>query len=244
MEANLKETEQKIILKNKDLERSNKVLDKFVNVVSHELKKPVSNMIGLLSILEPEVPRLSEKGKGVFDKMKYSAAQLKKMIVDLLEETKRDYTRDANFEMIDLAKIFEEVMLGMEHFIIDSKAKVVLNFKKSPVVFYPYQDLKSIISNLLSNAIKYRSPNRECHVNVESDIEAGGKRTMCFKDNGQGIDLARNGDLLFQKYQRFNTETDGSGLGLWIVKGILEKNGSRIEVESHPDKGTMFKIFF
>lgn len=250
METNLKETnrrieegEKDIILKNEDLERANKVLDKFVNVVSHELKKPVANIIGLLSVMEPEITTMSEKGKGVYDKIKYSAGQLKKMISDLLEETKRDYARDANYEMIDLAKIFEEVMLGMEQFITDSKATISLDFTKAPSIYYPYQDLKSIISNLLSNAIKHRSANREPHVKVESNIE-GEIRTMCFTDNGKGMDLDKDGDLLFRKYQRFNTDAEGSGLGLWIVKGVLEKNRSRIEVESHPDQGTMFKIFF
>ena len=193
--------------------------------------------------MEPEVTNISEKGKGVYDKIRYSAAQLKKMISDLLEETKRDYTRDVNYEMIDLAKIFEEVMLGMEQFITESKARISLDFTKAPVINYPYQDLKSIISNLLSNAIKHRSSNREPQVKVESNIE-GEIRTICFTDNGKGMNLDKDGDLLFRKYQRFNSDSEGSGLGLWIVKGILEKNRGRIEVESHPDQGTMFKIFF
>ena len=111
------------------------------------------------------------------------------------------------------------------------------------MISYPYQDLKNIISNLLSNAIKHRSANRESEIHVQSDIE-GGIRTLCVADNGKGIDLARNGDLLFKKYERFNTESEGTGLGLWIIKEITDKNGSKIEVESHLDKGTTFKILF
>jgi len=239
----LEESELSLSSNNADLLRANKALDRFVYIISHELKKPVANIIGLLSILDSETARLSKRGNEIYEKLKFSAAQLKKMIGDLLAETKKDDGKEINFEMIDLANIFEEVMIGMEQFILESKAKIYLDFSRMPMVPYPYQDLRSIVSNLLSNAIKHRSSNRKSEIHVQSDVEDG-VRTLCVTDNGKGIDIARNGDLLFKKYQRFNPESEGTGLGLWIVKEILDKNGSKIEVESHVDKGSMFKIFF
>ena len=243
----LEESELNLSINNADLVKANKALDRFVYVISHDLKKPVANIIGLLSILESDTARLSDRGKEIYGKLKFSADQLKKMITELLDETKREGNRDTNIEMIDLAKIFDEVMIGMEQFILMSKAKISLDFSRSPMISYPYQDLKSIISNLLSNAIKYSSPKRESEIQVQSDIE-NGVRTLSFTDNGKGMDLARDRDLLFKKYQRINAETEGTiegtGLGLWIVKEILDKNGSKIEVESQLDHGSKFKILF
>jgi len=243
----LEESELNLNINNADLVKANKELDRFVYVISHDLKKPVANIIGLLSILGTDTDRLSDRGKEIYGKLKFSADQLKKMITDLLEETKREGIRDTHFEMIDLAKIFDEVMIGMEQFILTSKAKISLDFSRSPTLSYPYQDLKSIISNLLSNAIKYSSSKRDSVINVKSDFVAG-VHTLSITDNGKGIDLTMNGNLLFKKYQRLNADkeatTEGTGLGLWIVKEILDKNGSKIEVESHLDEGTTFKILF
>ena len=239
----LEESELNLSLNNADLVNANKALDRFVYVISHDLKKPVANIIGLLSILETDKDRLTERGKEIYGKLKFSADQMKKMITDVLEETKREGNRNVNLENIDLAKIFNEVMIGMEQFISASKAKISLDFSRLPMIPYPYQDLKSLISNLLSNAIKYRSPNREIEIQVLSDME-GGVRTLCFIDNGRGMDMETSGKLLFKKYQRFDTDVEGTGLGLWIVKEILDKNGSKIEVESHLDQGSTFKILF
>src|SRR5207248_2026244 len=115
-----------------------------------------------------------------------------------------------------------------------------------PLVHYTYQDLQSVLSNLLSNAIKYRSPDRSPEITVKT-LKGPDGPELVVKDNGRGMNLDEVKERIFKKYQRFSEhdgEQEGTGLGLWIVKETVEKNGGRVEVMSTPGEGTTFRIHF
>jgi signal transduction histidine kinase/DNA-binding response OmpR family regulator len=239
----LKNAEESLRLKNNKLTRINKALDKFVYIISHDLKKPTANIIGLLSLYEKEIKDGSEKSRTIFQKLNFSALQLKKMIEDLLDATKREGFTEQNFEMIDLKNIYSEVESSMDQLIIESKVKINTDFSKCPLIFYSFQDLKSIMANLLSNAVKYKSNDRPGVISIKSET-VDNRPVLSFTDNGIGIDLEKQKDKLFKKYERFNTDVEGTGLGLWIVKETIEKNGGKVEVESNLNEGTTFKVIF
>lgn len=239
----LKKAEESLRIKNNELMRINKALDRFVYIISHDLKKPTANIIGLLTLYEKELVKDSEKSRLVYDKLQFSAMQLKKMIEDLLEATKREINTEQNYELIDFKKMYAEVEASMDQMVAASGAQIKTDFSRYPLIFYSYQDLKSIMANLLSNAIKYRSPERKADILLKTEKTANGPM-LTVKDNGLGIDLEKSGARMFKKYQRFNDEAEGTGLGLWIIKEIVEKNGGKVEVESKVGEGTTFRILF
>ncbi|MGZ5243845.1 MAG: ATP-binding protein [Bacteroidia bacterium] len=242
--SELKKAEESLRIKNNELTRINKALDRFVYIISHDLKKPTANIIGLLTLYEKElVNSASERTKTIYDKLNFSAMQLKKMIEDLLEATKHEINTEQNYELIDFNKIYQEIHGSMDQMVAQADPEIITNFVKYPFIFYPYQDLKSIMANLFSNAVKYRSPDRKAKITIKTEKTPEGP-ILTFTDNGMGIDLEKESDRLFKKYQRFSDQAEGTGLGLWIVKEIVEKNGGRIEVESKVDQGTTFKIIF
>jgi signal transduction histidine kinase len=101
--------------------------------------------------------------------------------------------------------------------------------------------VQSIFYNLLSNAIKFRSPDRNLKVSATSWV-ADGKAFLEIKDNGLGFDTKLHKDKLFKLYKRFHTHVEGRGIGLYLIKAQLEVLHGTIDVESEPDRGSLFKI--
>ena len=241
--TDLKKAEENLRLKNHELMRINTALDKFVYIISHDLKRPVANILGLLNLFENEISAVSEKSVLIFQKLKLSGLQLKKMIEDLLESTKREAASNQNYEIIDFQTIYSEVIAEIETVATPTNVNISFDFSKCALINYSFQDLKSILTNLLSNAVKYLSKERDGTISVTSSL-SDGHPVLTVADNGIGMDMEEIGDKLFKKYQRFNTEAEGTGLGLWIVKETVEKNGGEIKVESALNKGTTFQVIF
>lgn len=237
LEANLQQ-------KNMELLRANKTLDRFVYIISHDLKKPVANIIGLMTLFEKEVENvLSDRGKMIFGKISTSINDLKQMMEDLLESTRKEAAENKNLEQIDFAKLYDTIKTSIEQLIVSTGAKITTDFSQCPTILYSYQDMKSIMHNLISNALIYRSPDRAPEILVKTEKTLKGA-CLIVKDNGRGIDLEKEKDKLFKKYSRFHTDVEGTGLGLWLIKEITEKNGGSVSVESTVNVGTTFKVFF
>jgi len=103
--------------------------------------------------------------------------------------------------------------------------------------------LESVLTNLISNSIKYRYAERPLQLHITTKRE-NGFVLLTFTDNGRGIDLKRNKDKIFGLYQRFHSNTDGVGFGLFITKTQITSFGGTVDVESEVDKGTVFYIKF
>jgi signal transduction histidine kinase len=102
--------------------------------------------------------------------------------------------------------------------------------------------LKSVLYNLLSNAIKYRSPERQLRIRVACQT-LGDYHVLTVEDNGLGVSLNQV-EKMFTLFKRFHTHVPGTGIGLHIVKKMVENAGGRIEVESQPDAGSTFRVYF
>lgn len=233
-----KEREQLI----RELTQNNKDLKQFSYITSHNLRAPLSNLTGLLNLVEDmdiEDPELKEIISG-FTK---STHLLNETINDLVKVVIIKDNPSIHKEKVLIKEIFENVfnqlsfLIGLHKPIlkIDLEEVLILNINKSY--------LESIFLNLLTNAIKYRSENRQLKVNISSKVE-GDNLVLTFKDNGVGIDLVRNRDKIFGLYQRFHNHPDSKGLGLYLVKSQVEAMGGTINVESTVGKGTTFTIVF
>jgi PAS domain S-box-containing protein len=237
-----KRAEENLKIKNEQLTKTNNDLDNFVYTASHDLKSPIANLEGLLTLFKQFVTdRLSEKEKNILGMMDKSVLRFKNTIQSLTEVSKVQPTLPEDMETVAFAPVLEEVKANIDNIIAESGAKIVADFKVADVKFSK-KDINSILYNLVSNAIKYRSPDRAPLVSVKTE-QTGNYIVLSVEDNGLGIDL-KHKDKLFSMFKRLHSHVEGSGVGLYLVKRIVENNGGKVDVESELGKGTSFKVFF
>ncbi|WPO84083.1 ATP-binding protein [Chryseobacterium sp. JJR-5R] len=124
--------------------------------------------------------------------------------------------------------------------ISEAEARITYDIRVSEIIFVR-RKLRSIICNLLNNAIKYRSDDRKPDIKIAAEAE-NGFMVIDVEDNGIGIPSALKYKI-FKKYNRVANQREGNGIGLYLVKEIIETSGGRIEVESEEDKGSVFKVY-
>ena len=225
-----------------ELTQNNKDLKQFSYITSHNLRAPLSNLTGLLNLIDDltiEDPELKEIING-FSKSTYL---LNETVNDLVKIVIIKDNPSIQKEKVLIKEIFENVFNQLSFLIslhkpilkIDLEEVMILNINKSY--------LESIFLNLLTNSIKYRASNRQLRVSISSEV-VDGNLILTFKDNGIGIDLVRNKDKIFGLYQRFHNHPDSKGLGLYLVKSQVEAMGGTITIESEVGKGTTFTIIF
>ena len=228
--------------KNKELEKTNVDLDNFIYTASHDLKSPIVNLEGLINLLRKKLNKVTSfKDIQLLDMVELSIQKLKGTIADLTEITKVQKDLEEDAQQISFKEILEDVKDGIKTNITESGAIIEEDFKVSHIV-YPRKNLRSIIYNLLSNAIKYRALERPLKINIQTYME-NGSIVFSVEDNGLGISKDQQ-PKLFTMFKRLHTHVEGTGIGLYIIKRIIENRGGRIEVDSSLDEGTTFRTFF
>ena len=221
---------------NEDLSKANEELDRFVYSVSHDLRAPITSVMGLLDLCETDAQNL----KTYLSLQRKSINKLDNFIKDILH-----YARNSRMEIkpikIDFAHSLQEIFEEQCH----SQAAQNLDFQVEVLGnSHVYTDdfrFKIIASNLISNAIRYRkenTPSSFIHIQIfltEKEVK------MVFSDNGIGIS-PKYLPFIFQMFYRANTKSTGSGLGLYIVKEALNKMNGTIKVESVEEEGTTFTV--
>ncbi|WP_052732463.1 ATP-binding protein [Hymenobacter terrenus] len=230
---------------NEQLTRVNVDLDNFIYTASHDLKAPISNIEGLLDALLLELPPQIVQGEQVqpiLDLMLDSVNRFKRTIEHLTDVSKLQKEHGHPTEPVDLAAVIHDVCLDLEPLIQSSGARLDVDVQAEPTVSFSEKNLRSVVFNLLSNAIKYRAPDRVPHVRLRTRPE-GAFVVLEVQDNGLGLDAA-NERKLFGMFQRFHDHVEGSGIGLYMVKKMVENAGGHIVVNSKPDFGTIFCVYF
>jgi signal transduction histidine kinase len=227
---------------NKELVRTNLDLDNFVYTASHDLKAPIANMEGLTSLLIKKMSdRMGEKEKHLLGLLEDSVSKLRKIIRDLTEITKVQKDLQDNAELIFFEEMIREISADIAPQVEESEVKMKINLSVKQIA-YSRKNLRSILYNLLSNAIKYRSSGQGAQVEITTE-DSGAYILLTVKDNGLGI-ASDQIHKLFTMFKRLHTHVEGTGIGLYIVKRIIENRGGHIEVESHLGEGTTFKVYF
>lgn len=223
---------------NEQLNKSNQDLEDFAYTISHDLKSPINNLKLLIDIME-----MSNRGPiEHLNDFKKLIGRLDQILVGLVEiidlkNNPKGLAKDVSFENI-LSHVREELLAKTN----GSSADIQYDFELCPTIFYYEAYLHSILLNLVGNAIKYKDPERTPVIRISTGI-AEGYVLLQVQDNGIGINMDKIGANLFKPFRRFTKKADGKGIGLHIVKSMVEKNGGRIEVESEPGKGSLFRIY-
>lgn len=231
---------EELMHKNQELLRINTDLDNFVYTASHDLKAPVINLEGLVEALKEDLG--DNAHQAILDRITNSINRLKNVITDLTDVA-RLQDAGATKEVVKLQELFEEVKEDLQLSLDKKGARITTNLEEFSLSRYPRKNLRSIVYNLLSNAIKYSSPDRVPEISITIEQPNPEQLVLSVADNGLGMSEPQR-QKVFQMYRRMHTHVDGSGLGLYIVKRILENNGDRIEVESEEGKGSTFRIYF
>ena len=239
----LKKSELELTQLTKDLYRHNRDMQQFTYIVSHNLRSPVANAIGLTNLLS-KVDKNSEAFDKSLNNLKKSVSQLDIMLKDLntilsVKDVKDTFTK----EDVELNQVLQQVLLSLQEPLENCGGKLSINIPEPYFVSGNRAYLHSIFYNLISNAIKYKSEERSLLIGISCYSDSTGETVLSISDNGSGIDLGKAGSKLFRLYNRFHAgTTEGRGIGLFLVKTHVEALGGTVEVESEVNQGTTFTI--
>ena len=225
-----------------ELTQNNKDLKQFSFITSHNLRAPLSNLTGLLNLIE-DVPIENEELKEIINGFSKSTNQLNETINDLVNVIIIKDSPSIQKEDIVIRDVFENVFSQLSFLISLKKPIIKIDFHDSEIINLNKSYIESILLNLMTNSLRYFDPKKQLKITISSkktDLET----VILFKDNGIGIDMDRNKDKIFGLYQRFHDYPDSKGLGLYLVKSQVESMGGKISVESQVGVGTTFTITF
>lgn len=230
---------------NVELERSNKELQDFAHIASHDLQEPLRKIQTFGNLLKTEhADTLHESGKDYLERMNHAATRMRILIDDLLLFSR--VTSKANPpEEVDLNKIIQEILVDLEVRIRDLDAMIeVQNLQK--VKADPSQ-MRQLFQNIISNSLKFHKENTKPIIKISGRFTAGIKHDTLYEvvieDNGIGFD-PKYSEKIFNIFERLHSrqEYQGTGIGLAISKKIVDRHGWGIRAESKVGEGTTFII--
>lgn len=222
---------------NKELIKHNNELQQFSYIVSHNLRGPVASIVGLVGLMEYEG---DTKFNPVVENTKKSAKLLDATIRDLglIVDIRNDIFKIR--QKVNVSTLIREIINPFQKE-IDQRG-IEIRFSLEAELLYTVKPmLVSILHNLISNALKYGALNRQPTVRITTSESEKGFH-IAVKDNGIGIDLSKYGGDLFKLYKRFNTHTEGKGIGLYLVKLQVNALGGDVNVTSELNSFTEFQI--
>ena len=234
----LKQTENKLLQQNVELEKVNAELDQFVYSASHNLRAPLLSIKGLLSLVTPGKTTAPELEMYIREAHR-SIERLDSTIHDIIE-----YSKNARLPLeprvVNLTELINQITEDLR-FYDNSRLEIHQNIPIDQVFYSDLRRVKSIFHNILSNAVKYADPSKE-HSWLKIDVSIDPARcAITFTDNGMGIQVEHKAHV-FDMFYRGTSAQPGSGLGLYIVKEMTEKLGGSIQLNSTPRIGTEIRI--
>lgn len=229
-----------LVQANAELVQHNQRLEQFAFIISHNLRAPMSRIVGLASLLD-----FTKEPSEVMDiarLMSKSTHELDLIIKDLTEILGVQKMTGQTFNDVPLQEMTTRAMSMLEAEIKQSEAIIKTDFTAVSSVKGISSYVESIFYNLVSNAIKYRHPGRNPEVQIVSRLDEGGVQ-ITITDNGLGINEAHQQNL-FNLYKRFHFHVDGRGIGLYLVKTQMAALGGKVEIISKEGEGTRFLLWF
>jgi signal transduction histidine kinase len=218
-----------------ELERSNRELDQFAAVTSHDLKEPLQTITVFAGLLNRDYrEQLDESGRTFLDSILASTERMRTLIRDLLEFSRVGHG-ELQCEEVPAEELIERARDNLAGQIVERGATVTID--ELPTVEVDAAQLSQVFQNLLSNALKFSDEEAPLvHVSARLDGDF-----WCFavRDNGIGIDPAQ-AERIFKPFARLGAAKEGSGIGLAICQRIVEHHGGRIWVEAAPGGGSTF----
>lgn len=237
-QLNIQRLQRQLLEQNDELVRSNRELEQFAYVVSHDLQQPLQSITGFAKLLLLRYEdSLDEPAIAYLHRMMDSGSRMQRLIQDLLAYAQVN-KQEQPFESVDCNRVLEQVLDNLQAAIAEKN--VVLTYDPLPTVVGSEVKLIQLFQNLIGNAIKFTHPGVTPHVSI-SVMQQDTKWLFSIHDNGIGID-AQNLEKVFDVFHRVHSTKDypGTGIGLATCKKIVEIHGGYIWVESQLNAGTTF----
>lgn len=221
-------------------EKLNKRYENIIFSMSHDIKGPLSNIEGLVNVLK-EARTGEADTSPIMDMLSLSVSNLRKTVVELADigESDTDFAKAA--ERVNFGNMIEDAQLALKDRIYEAGAQIRTEINE-PEVNLSRKNVRSIVYNLLSNAIKYKAPDRAPDILIRTEA-SDGYTLLSVSDNGAGIEEDKR-EAIFERHTRLRNDVEGTGLGLFIVKRMVEDAGGKIEVQSTLGEGSTFKVYF
>jgi PAS domain S-box-containing protein len=248
----LKASAAQLDLKNQTLERLNEELSSFTHVASHDLKEPLRKIQTLASRIE-DANFDPGKCAEYLNKIKSSGLRMQNLIDDLLSFSQVS-NNAGKFEKVDLNKVLEAIKNDLEIPINEKRA--VIDWGTLPVVYGIYFQLQQLFLNVISNSVKFSRADEPPCIEIRAeviegpDIPGGSSREgnkyhhISFRDNGIGF-AHQDNDRIFEAFQRLHSKSTfaGTGIGLAIVKKVVENHNGIVSAEGVPGVGATFHVY-
>ncbi|MBX0293092.1 PAS domain-containing protein [Hymenobacter sp. HSC-4F20] len=245
VEQDLRASQQQLEAFNAQLLRLNTDLDTFIYTASHDLKAPITNIEGLIHALQAQLPAPVQHTYDVgplLGMMQESVARFQRTIEQLSDVIKLQKQHAEPVAEVLLLPVLEDVRRDLRPVLAAAGAQVLLEVGPTARVCFSAKNLRSVVYNLLSNAVKYRHPARAPQVRISCQAQQG-YTLLRVQDNGLGIEAGKHADL-FQLFRRLHSHVPGTGIGLYMVKRMVDNAGGLIEVESEVGVGSCFTVYF
>ena len=257
LEEKVKERTRELETQKKELERSNANLEDFAYAASHDLKEPVRKILTFSDGLKNQLrDRLLDEDRHIFRRIDKAAQRMQLLIDDLLEYSHLSTSNNYS-DQIDLNKKVAQVLEDLEIEIAEKNAKVTVG--SLPVIKGHRRQMQQLFQNLMTNALKFRKADVSPEIRISSSVVSGenfntsnpGSESkyklynfIQFSDNGIGFEQ-EYAEKIFKMFQRLHgkAEYDGTGIGLAIVRKVVENHKGFISAEGKPGEGATFKIF-
>jgi PAS domain S-box-containing protein len=238
-----KHAEEKLQIYAAELERSNRELQNFAYVSSHDLQEPLRKIQTFSDRLQHRYSHvLDERGQDYLNRMESAAARMQSLIVDLLAFS-RVITRTTPFEPVNLNKVIKGVLEDLETQLDQTKG--VIELHPLLTIDADSTQMRQLFQNLISNALKYHKPDTPPHVIIQGHYPPAPPGYYCItvQDNGIGFD-EKYLDRIFTVFQRLHgrSEYEGTGVGLAICRKITERHKGSITATSTPNIGATFIV--
>jgi signal transduction histidine kinase len=254
----LKRLQQQLEASVIDLQRSNRNLEQFAYVASHDLQEPLRKIQAFGDIIQDQYsPLLGQQGADMINRMQSAAARMQVLIKDVLAYSRIATKREAT-SSVDLSLLLNEVLVDLEETIRDKQA--VVQAKSLPVVNGDAAQLRQLFQNLISNSLKFVQTGERAErprITITTQRVLGRETTVAVSsadldrqfhlievaDNGIGFET-HQAERIFQVFQRLHSRSEyqGTGIGLAIVQKVVENHQGYIAAEGQPGKGATFRV--
>lgn len=227
----------------KDLKELEKLVvnhEILLDTISHDIKNPLGNLVMAIELFKDGAAHDKKEFNALLKIVDSALNKMQRLIKELTDVRKGDDNYKSEEELLRVEDIMEDVRLTLSDNIIAANALLTSKINVSEITFCR-RKLRTILYNLIYNAIKFRGTKRQSTIHVTTHKQKG-FMVISVKDNGIGI-KKENQEAIFSKYYKLSDGIEGSGIGLYLVKEIVTREGGRIVVQSQPNQGTEFKVY-
>jgi len=226
----------------KDLKEQEKIIadhEILLDTISHDVRNSLTTLVLAVDHLKNIPPNQQEEFGSILEMVDRSLLKMLGIINELFESRKKAHSYMAADERLSFGHIMEDVRLSLSEEILQSGAIIKADIGVTEINF-SRRKLRSILYNLINNSIKYRSPDRAPHIFVSTRSE-NEYNVITVKDNGLGISADKH-EAVFSKYYRLENGGEGSGIGLYLVREIVNSTGGKITLQSEPGSGGRYSV--